>query len=566
MIRSALFMLVVALCLSLLTTAAAAPVPTPIPSPSARRTIQAPVRVDAPFTPRSPTEAKSTGRRIPRHDLFPQDQERAARAQITTQGLTPSPFTLPLSAPTSLFAPQNAISAQSFEAIDNLDDGEPPDGALAASPAYLVYAVNQHIAARNIGTGAVSGPTSLYSFFAPALTTGGGPIPTYTLLTDPRLVYDPAAGHFICVVDAYDSYDGLSWILLGVSGTSDPTGSWWISWIDARYDGSTLTSNWADYPTLGIDNQAAYIGTNMYSSGGSFQYAKLMILSLAAMESGTLSSIYEFWQMTDPSTRGYSFTLQPATVQGGTTNGYMYLVNSVYNLYGGNALTLWALSNPLTSPSLTRQTITVPSFSLPVGGRQPGTSVTLEAGDNRLLSAVFNYGRLFVTQETSTDAGAGVQDVGILYEVWPATAYLANEAYVGWVGVDALYPSVGVDRYNDAFVGFDCTSPSLDPSICVATRSISTPAYQMDVAQVLFYGAYDYNGSRYGDYHATVGSPSGTSAWTLNEYAVSPATYGWGTRINLVSYVPPTPTVTPTPTPAPMNYRTYIPVVFDQSP
>ncbi len=65
-----------------------------------------------------------------------------------------------------------------------------------------------------------------------------------------------------------------STFLIGLSNTNDTTQGWTLFSIDATLNGDTATSNWCDYPTLGVDAQAIYLTCNMFSfpsTTGSFQ-------------------------------------------------------------------------------------------------------------------------------------------------------------------------------------------------------------------------------------------------------------------------------------------------------
>ncbi len=61
------------------------------------------------------------------------------------------------------------------------------------------------------------------------------------------------------------------------------------------------TANWADYPTLGFDEQAIYIAVNMFTFNGPFQYTKLRILNK--------SEVYAAPGLAAPALRWYDITV-----------------------------------------------------------------------------------------------------------------------------------------------------------------------------------------------------------------------------------------------------------------
>src|SRR5262249_53148638 len=147
-----------------------------------------------------------------------------------------------------------------------------------------------------------------------------------------------------------------SWILLSVSGSSDPTGSWCNFALHGDRNGNTPSGNWSDYEGVGLDNQAVYITTNQYqltpNADGGFQYARLRILSKSQLYGCSPLSYFDFWDLRDPvSTNARVFTLRPALTYG--SPGVEYLTNNPL-FETGTYFTLWSLTNPLSaSPTLT---------------------------------------------------------------------------------------------------------------------------------------------------------------------------------------------------------------------
>ncbi len=90
--------------------------------------------------------------------------------------------------------------------------------------------------------------------------------------SDPRVRYDRLSGRwFITMIDV----NGINnRILIAVSSGSTIASASSFSFFDIPSDSTAptrVTSDFADYDTLGIDANALYIGTNVFSGTGGFK-------------------------------------------------------------------------------------------------------------------------------------------------------------------------------------------------------------------------------------------------------------------------------------------------------
>src|SRR5262249_358138 len=137
--------------------------------------------------------------------------------------------------------------------------------------------------------------------------------------------------------------------LLSVSTGPDPMAAWRNYQFDAMVDGTTPNQNWADYPQLGVDNQAFYLTANMFGFGatGAFKNAKIRLIPKAGPYSGGAAPFHDFvktssgtpLQNADGSS---AFTIQPCHPFGAPQ--VEYLVNTGFP--SGNYVTLWHLTAP----------------------------------------------------------------------------------------------------------------------------------------------------------------------------------------------------------------------------
>ena len=167
----------------------------------------------------------------------------------------------------SLATPASAASLiLGFEGSDQLaacalnSCFRPPDTMGAVGTTQYVELNNGIFRVHDKATGAnifTSSPSDFWTNKVGLGTTGG----------DPRIMFDASSQRWIAA--AFGSTNNL--INVGVSATSDALGVWKGMAIPV------LASGTADYPTLALDNQAVYIGTNNFTPG--FTGTSLVVLN-----------------------------------------------------------------------------------------------------------------------------------------------------------------------------------------------------------------------------------------------------------------------------------------------
>ena len=171
----------------------------------------------------------------------------------------------------------------------------------------------------------------------------------------------------------------MSHFFLGVSKSSSPTttgsSDWYFYSFDAALDGSTPTTNWADFPGLGLDDDVVVLTANMFSFSNGFQYAKIRILDKSVLIAGGSVTWTDFVDMTDPSSGLKAFTLQPALTFGSPGTFFLISASSSSTLCDH---VVWGIENALSSPTLTSQ----------VAAASGTCTVTLSA--NRTVTATFS--------------------------------------------------------------------------------------------------------------------------------------------------------------------------------
>src|SRR5689334_19084863 len=160
----------------------------------------------------------------------------------------------------------------SFAAQTFLDAfSTPPDPVLAAGPHNLVVITNGRTRIYSKAGGVLADAT-MNQFFGPMSPESA---------FDPKVIFDPHSQRFFASAVSAANFDSfcspgscLAHHFLAVSKTDTPTtldsASWNFYTFDATADNGTPTSNWGDFPQLGIDPNVVVITTNQFMFGGGF--------------------------------------------------------------------------------------------------------------------------------------------------------------------------------------------------------------------------------------------------------------------------------------------------------
>lgn len=157
--------------------------------------------------------------------------EAAEKSSKKTRGLAPNPTI--------------------FKGIQgNGSNATPNDNDIAVSnEGKVISAVNSNVRIYD-DTGKVLTNKTLTSIFAA--------IGNYTWISDPRVLYDPAADRFVLVCFSGSvSYE--SEILVGFSQTNDPAGNWNVYTLNGN---SFNDSTWSDYPIISLSDKDLFMTFN----------------------------------------------------------------------------------------------------------------------------------------------------------------------------------------------------------------------------------------------------------------------------------------------------------------
>jgi len=491
--------------------------------------------------------------------------QRDAQQQIAVLAL-PQTAT-PLAALAGTIAP-----AQTFLPPNTIDEGKcgsfvVPDGALAASPTYVVEVSNSCLKVLNPSTGGViSGPTTLGTFFG---STGWA-------TRDARALYDPANARFI--VSAIDQSKNL--ILVAVSQSSNPT----LGWNKYSFSAAgTCNPGNGDFPTLGQTLQepgdakgAIYLAWNIGCPGFGLQAFVGAVSKTLAYSGAAINSINGFQALSAGGVRVDS--VQPVNVMNpGDHPRGEFLVNSFDQNSGGgfcakgcNGVVVWNFYNgiPASGGAQSLTAVVVPTtntYYLPVNAPEPGCAVNT-CGPNAgppIISGQVSYsaGSIFAALNDSMgilvlELEPFLSDSGVITgarkrnEMCFACGGFSNggSAYYGTIQPDSERNFVMVYSYSAPGTA-GCTPNATNciyPSAAYISRRVTQTQNTFSDQGIIFnlgsayYHQLNPQGvNRWGDYSAAApvyGTPN--SFWIEGEYSESNGT--WGKAVGQTAFTSPT--------------------------
>lgn len=415
---------------------------------------------------------------------------------------------------------------------------EPPDMGLAVGPNHVVQLTNDAFAIYSL-KGTLLAHTA-WPTFIPA----GNPATDF--YADPEVVYDNYHDRYIFSIAAANFSTSVGYVWVWRSDTNDPTGGW----TGARFSmGAGLL---VDFPRLGFNRDTILVSGALFSfpaltAAGS----KFFVLDLLKAEAATPTFTGFLWgtYATDAMAPAKMTTNQ--TDPSFPTRSVCYIVQGVNA--GGTSLIVrrktcdWATPNTFTFDGWIW---TVPAFTVPPPGAQPGGAPGIDSGDCRIANATFRNRHL----ETAHGAGFDPADGSGLHasfvsDHWDCTALrdgtgaavaetLTRDSIVYAPGVDLFYPSCALNDDGDSLFVLGASTTALYPSLfSLGWRSTGLDGSFGTVKL----GEAHYPYSRWGDYFAAALDPfDNKTVWVAGEYTSSSVPYA--TWISETNYKPDTTT------------------------
>jgi hypothetical protein len=466
-----------------------------------------------------------------------------------------------------LFTPQ-LVSAINFTGATLADTlAYPPDSMGAVGPTQFIVAVNGRIRSFDKSTGIADGVLNMDTdaFFQSVMT----PPASNNFTSDPRIRYDRLSGRwFITMIDVPGKKGRQpNRVMIAVSDSSTVTNStvWTFFYFEHDLVSPTGdTGDFADYPTLGIDANALYIGVNIFTSFGSFSNTTVFVVRKSSVLGAGPIVVTAF--------RDLIGSDGPFTPQGvdnydpAATEGYFIGVSAV--TYG--TLILRRVSDPGGSPSISANIpITVNSTYQPLAVPQLGSSATLDALDDRLFAAHIRNGMLWTAHNIAV-TGSGIggsngdRDGSRWYELTgvasPGTpsVYQSGTVYDSASSNPRFYwiPSIVVSGQGHAAMGFSTSGNNEHANAGTVDRLAGDAAGTMQTPALYTNSSTVYNpadGStphRWGDYSYTSLDPDDDmTMWTIQEFCNATNSYG----VQVVKLLAPPPATPSSVAPSSIN-------------
>ncbi len=218
------------------------------------------------------------------------------------------------------------------------------------------------------------------------------PLPsTVNSPTDPGVEYDRLSQRWI--VSAVNTENTNNRVMLAVSDgpTITSQSSFTFYFFNEADPSPSGPSRFADYPQLGVDANAIYIGVNEFDSisAGNFTGTSAYVIRKSSVINGGPIVVTAFRNLVSGSGPGPD-SPQPATNMDPNV-GAGYIVGPDNQFL--SRLDVRRISDPGGTPTISDNlTVTVPTTSLPLPVPASGTTGGLDALDDRLFEAMIGQG------------------------------------------------------------------------------------------------------------------------------------------------------------------------------
>jgi hypothetical protein len=446
----------------------------------------------------------------------------------------------------------------------------PPDVMGAAGPSQYVIFINGRLRTFNKSTGLADGIINANpdAFFSLVTTPPGAGQLTFT--SDPNVRYDRLSGRwFLTIIDVTlvtPSYATAvpNRLLFAWSDGAIITGS--TVWTFSYYQNPTYFD---DYPSLGIDVNALYIGTDQFTVAGSFVNCRGYVFNKASIIAGSPTGTI-FNNLISGSTgpfapRGVD-NYDPLSSEG-------YFIGVDYGAF--STLTLRRITNPGGTPTIssniTISTLSTTSYPVKVPhlGNAGGNNGRLDALDDRLYAAHLRNGRLWTAHNIGVNSSGATTSANRNAARWYEIQNLTTTPTVYQMGTlyDNTIPNTAVQRNywiptimvsGQGHAALGCSIAGTGERInCFTTGRLvgdalgtlrdgpggtAFPGYT--ASGTAYNPSSDPGGSggrRWGDYSYTSLDPNDDmTMWTVQEFCSS--TNNWGVRVvQLLAPPPATP-------------------------
>ncbi|HEV2519147.1 MAG TPA: hypothetical protein VGX00_00800 [Thermoplasmata archaeon] len=444
----------------------------------------------------------------------------------------------PAAGPTSLAAPLApnlgpAANGSANLTVGHINDGldfssagqsTPPDVQFAAGPTQEAEFVNVYGEIFDLNG------SSLGSFFLGTFFRTGG-----DYISDPKIMFDKESGRWFASILHINSGRTAVYTMLAVSSSANASGTWVV------YSLPDVPGDLGDQPTLGLSSTLVGLSVNLFTSTAAIG-DQFWLVNKSSVVTGSTAMYRSYGPV------GTDYSLHP--VQGVSPDPSLYFVMT--DPASATRIALVAVTGvPPAAASFSNHSLTVKTINGPPGAPMPGTSNLLDPGDQRVQSAVYQNGSVWlVLNDQCVPAGDNAfRGCVRLTEINVTTPSVVDDFDYGVVGAYLLYPAVAVGPDGTVLLVYGESSRTIYPSIFVTGRLSGDPSGTLVPPVVLRAGTTTLTGNlcssggcRWGDYFGAAWSPLGYHAWFAGEYVSASTTY-WTTAFAEASLSNPFPTL-----------------------
>jgi hypothetical protein len=415
--------------------------------------------------------------------------------------------------------------SQQVGALGNDQAVAPPDPQIAAGPASLLEMVNS---SGTVWTksGTLVKIFDLNLFFK---------LPSGYTFSDPRVLYDAISGRWFANGVAFTQALG-SQLVLGVSDSDDPAGTWHI------YSADNSSNVLHDQPKIGVSTDKVAISFNDFLSGALFLGQSTWVFAKAAMLAG--ASSIPGGAIGPDSTRA---SIVPAIELAATSTEYMTYNNSDCGYSGCNrgypAIGVVSITGDPATGTLAwnESDPAIAATSGPPKADQPGLPASIDTNDDRFLTTVWQNGNLWtVGNDACTPPGdLVVRPCPRLIQVSTGSMTVNQNFDLGRTGTSLFFPAVHLDVTGNMYLVYNVSSLSDYVGVRITGQVAGSAPQVVATPQTIRPGDGLYTCfSRWGDYSGAALDPSSPSdVWMAGEYAgASTTNCEWATFVARLTF------------------------------
>ncbi|RYG85239.1 MAG: hypothetical protein EON59_12625, partial [Alphaproteobacteria bacterium] len=350
---------------------------------------------------------------------------------------------------------QNALIGRNFI---------PPDTMGAVGTSQYMVTLNGSIGVYDKYTGAALSFGSDVNFWNAAFANSGTPGLTGTA-GDPRIMFNADMNRWVTIAFGANTKD----IQIGVSDTDNALGSWKAVRFEGYAGLPNVGGGIADYPTLAMDGNAIYIGTNDFApnapgGGATFKGTTLNVIPIDSIFAASGPSVANMKKFVSPLSAGFAgeggYAIQGVNSSAADGTGTVFSAS----LYVYDTLS-YDISG-LSSSSATGGTKTATIYSGDAGytgagpARQPADIAAnrriIDTLDDRVSSSVYEHnGYIFAVHTVDPTGDVGDYARVRVVVIDAVTKALVDTYDIGSGAYDYYQGSLAINEQGRIVVGFN---------------------------------------------------------------------------------------------------------------